>query len=64
MKLQLVGSQTVWQKGDWRYMKIFETPNGTQVAKLKGGYYPVGRGGHVRMNRKYIGRVKDRKSVV
>lgn len=59
MKLQLVGTQNVTNRGGWRHRKVFETPNGTLVVKLKRGYYPVGRGGHVHMDRKYVGKVND-----
>lgn len=59
MKLQLVGRQNVTNRGGWRHRSVFETPNGTLVVKLKSGYYPVGRGGHIRMDRKYLGRVND-----
>lgn len=59
MKLQLVGTQNVTNRGGWRHRKVFETPNGTLVVKLNHGYYPVGRGGHIRMERHYVGRVDD-----
>ena len=59
MKLQLIGTQNVTNRGGCRHRPVFETPNGTLVVKLKHGYYPVSRTGAIHSNRKYIGRVGD-----
>lgn len=59
MKLQLVGIKNVTSRGGWRHRSVFETPSGTLVVKLKSGYYPVGRGGHIHMDRRYLGKVDN-----
>ena len=59
MKLQLVETMVVQNRGGERRRKIFETPNGTRVVHLKHGYYPVSKAGHINSKRRFAGKVGD-----
>ena len=59
MKLQLVGTENVQSRGGYRHRCVFETPNGYRVVKVGSGYYPVGRDGHINMNRRFVGKIGE-----
>ena len=58
MKLQLIGTQNVTNRGGCRHRPVFETPNGTLVVKLKHGYYSGSRTGVKQRERKKNGKKK------